>query len=331
MAERASIAQVVQLGVETTPGTSTAANKLLQSISIEPSIQANISLFRPMGTKYPTVQALGQEWSQASIKGQPTYTELIYLLSSILKSVTPTQIIPTTGQAYSWLFDPSSTSEDTVKTFTVEQGSAVRAHKFSYGIVPELGMTFSRKDIALTGTMLGQNLTDGITLTATPTAIPLVPILPKQLDVYIDPSSAGLGTTKANRVLSGSWTLSGRFGPLWTVNSANNSFAAHVETEPKLELKLLLEADAEGMGYLAAARQGDTRFIRLAAAGAQIEAGPPASTYLFQLDLAGKVSGVGPFADSDGVYAIEWTFQAVHDATWGRALQVKVVNTQTSL
>jgi hypothetical protein len=43
------------------------------------------------------------------------------------------------------------------------------------------------------------------------------------------------------------------------------------------------------------------------------------------------VSDVGNFSDEDGVYAIEWTFDMVHDGTWGKAFTVAVVNKVTAL
>ena len=46
MPERASIAQVVQLGAETVPGTLVPALKRIQSMMIEPDIDTDIQLFR---------------------------------------------------------------------------------------------------------------------------------------------------------------------------------------------------------------------------------------------------------------------------------------------
>jgi len=40
---------------------------------------------------------------------------------------------------------------------------------------------------------------------------------------------------------------------------------------------------------------------------------------------------VGKFADEDGLYAIEWTFSVVHNATWGKAMSIEVINSIASL
>jgi len=329
MAERTSITQVTQVGVETTPGSGVAANKLFQALSIEPAIKADVKTFKPLGAKYATIAALGKEWVEAKISGDVAcYNHLAYLLSSVMAYAAPVQQGATT--AYLWTFTPAQSTEDAVKTFTVEQGSSVRAGKFTYGLVTEFGLKFDREKIEVSGSMLGQAYQDGITMTASPTAIPIQPILPTDLDVYLDATSASIGTTKLTRALSGEISISDRFGPLWAINSTVDGFAAHVEQAPKTQLKLMVEADATGMGLLAAMRNGDKRYIRLKAVGPLI-----ASTYYytFQLDLCAVVSDVGEFSDEDGVYAIEWTFDVAYDPAWasGQAMQVQLTNVLSAL
>jgi hypothetical protein len=324
MAERASIFQTVQIGVETTAGVSVAASKKLQSMMIEPGPQAEIASYRAMGSKFPSLAALGKEWTEANVGGGLTYTELIYPLSSVLKAVSPTGTTVKT-----WTFSPATSAADTVKTFTVEQGSSERAHKFVYGLFTSLGMKFSRDGSELSGSMLGAAITDGITMTATPTTIDLIPVLPTQVKVYLADTYAGLtGATALARAMSVEWNISDRFGPVWALNGAT-TWAAFVETEPKLEVKLLMEADAEGMALLATMRSGATKFVRIEAVGATIGAGP--DTLKLTVDTACKVTEVDPFSDEDGVFAIGWTLSGFHDGTWGKATEVVVINELATL
>jgi hypothetical protein len=317
MPERSSLSQVVQIGLETVEGTAVPANKLLQAMGISPSLQAETQDFRPMGNKYRTLVIPGKEWVEASLEGLATFDEIIYPLASIID--TPTTTVT-----------PLSTSEDTVKSFTVEQGSGVRAHKFVGGVVSEFGMEFTRDSIELSGTMIGTGFTDGITLTASPTAIPLVPMLPARVNVYLDTTSAGLGTTKLLRALTVGFNLSDRFGPLWTLNSAVTGYAARIETEPTAEGHLMVEADATGMGLLTVLRAGATRFLRIEVLDtALIGAGP--ATYKAWFDFAIKINGWNEFEDADGVYAVDVPFTIVHDGTWGKALEITVTNSLATL
>lgn len=328
MAERTTVTQVVQIGLETTEGTAVAAGKTLPSINILPAIAGNVDAFTSIGNKWPTIHVLGEEWSASAISGKPTYDEVVYLLSSLLSKVTPAQQSGTT--AYKSTASPSSTAPDTIDTFTIENGSSVRAHKSAGNFVSDLTLTFSRSAIDLSGTMMGKAITDGITLTASPTAVPQIPLLPAEIEVWLDTTAAGLGTTKLLRVLSGSIQVNNRFGPLWVADRSQASYVAHVELPIAGQVKLMLEADAAGMALLTNMRAGSSMFMRFKTTSSQLAG--TAIPYSFQWDNALQVaSPPSSFQDQSGVYAIEWTFDIVHDPTWGKATTVDIVNTRTAL
>ena len=327
MAERSTISQVVQIGVESTPGTSVAANKRLQSLSIEPTLNTNVNRFRPQGSKYETVAALGKEWSSAPVSGIATYDEIIYPLSSVLTTGVHTTLV---GGGEQWVFSPATYAADTPKTFTVEYGSALRAHKLTYGLFQEFGIEINRDAVNLSGSLIGQRITDGITLTSSPTSIPLIPMLPTSFDVYVDPAFGDIGTTKLGRCLSLNWRIGSRSNPLWVIDSTKTSWVAHVETVPSLEMSLMVEADADGMDYLNQLRDGSTTYARLVSTG-DVIGGAVTDPYSFQLDMPIKIVNTGGFSDQDGVYAVEWQTTGVHDTDLGGALQATVVNTRTAL
>lgn len=327
MAERSTLNQNVQIGVETTPGTAVAATKRLQSIGIEPSISVDKSNFRPIGSKFNALSVLGKEWSEASISGRATYTELQYIFSSVINTGVVTAPVAGTSQ---WVFTPSTRADDAPKTFTVEHGSGVRADRFTYGLITEVSLSFSRDSIEVSGSMMGRAIEDGITMTSTGVTSPnLIPVNPTQVSVYLDDSAASLGTTKLTRMISGEFSLGSRFGPVWVLDAANPSFVNHIETEPDLTATMTLQADAFGMGLLNTLRDGSTKFLRIEAIGGII--GATTEKYRLTIDLAGKISDTGGFSDQDGVYAIEFSLIGVHDAVWGKAVQVTLVNDSPTL
>jgi hypothetical protein len=335
MPERSTISQAVQIGVEATPGTAVAATRRLGSIGVEVGAQADISAQRPNGQKYANLQVLGREWSEASLSGAPAYTELPYLFSSLLSTPTVTPVVGagnTATGAHLWTFDTNSFGADAPKTYTIEQGDASRAHRVTYGLLQALTMGWSRNEVSLDGTMLSRRLEDGITMTPGGAMLPQVPVRPSELSVYLDSTSGDLGTTKLTRAISGEWAVGSRFTPVWVVDAALPSFAAHVESEPEASFTLMQQADAQGMANLVAMRGGTTRFARLEAVGPIIAGtGDTAVRHRMTLDMAGQVSDVSPFSDEDGVYAVEWTFGAVHDPTWTRAMRVQVTTTTAAL
>jgi hypothetical protein len=324
MAERATISQICNIGVETTPGTGVAANKRLTGLQFSMGTKTGIRSYRASGYKYGATSSLNQEWAEGTFSGPLTYNELSYLLCGAVKNVTPTGA----GSEKTWTFAPSSTAEDTVKTYTIELGSAVRAQEMTYGLITGLNMTFGPDGADVSAPVLGQAIEDGITLTSSPTEIALQPVTRPQISVKLADTQAGLDAASAlTRVIRVDWNLSDRFGPVWALNESVD-WAAHVEIEPKLEVKLLLQADATGMGLLTTMRNNATKFMRIEAAGPTIDTGD----YSLQIDTALRVAGdPSELRDEDGVFAIEWTMNAFHDPTWGQAFGVVLVNELAAL
>lgn len=328
MAERSALNQSVQIGVESTPGTPVAAPTRLQAIGIEPNPDVEMDTFRPIGQKYPAINTLGKEWVTANISGRGSYNELVYMFSSLIGTAVITN--PGAGTAYNWQFLPESFDDDLPKTFTVEHGSSVRADEFSYGIVTELGMTFNRTAIEVSGSMMGRALTDNITMTGAPTTVPLIPIIPTQISVYMDDTFGNIGTTKLTRAISAEMNIGNRFAGVYVLDAANPQYVNHIETEPDAVVNLLLQADAVGMGLMDELRSGATRFMRIEALGAtdSIESG---QRYTFTFDCAVQVSDTDGFSDEDGVYAIGFPLEIVHDGAWGQAYEVNIKNTLSAL
>jgi hypothetical protein len=224
----------------------------------------------------------------------------------------------------------------TPTTATIMKGNSVRAQKLAGALLSDLTMTFDRKaGIKLTGGGIGRLFTDGITMTASPTDIPLVPLVGKQLDVYVDSSAASLGTTKLLRAFSLENTLTGVFGPVWPINSANTSYDGHVDLAPTTGTKIMLEADSTGMGYLTQFRADTLMFVRIQATGSLIEtvAGTPPVplTYKFTYDTCVNIKTVEPDTDVDGVTTVNYDCELIKDSTWGKALEIVVDNDVTSV
>ena len=162
-------------------------------------------------------------------------------------------------------------------------------------------------------------------------AVEAVPVVPGNVNVYVDSTFAGIGTTKLTRVLEATLSISDRISPLWVLNSSNGSFAATLETPPNVTGKLKMEANAAGMAYLSTIRAGSTVYIRIEAEGDALPAPDAGQNYLFRWDMAAKVESPDSMGDTDGAYTIDWTFRGVHDADMGGMLSVVLQNLATAL
>jgi hypothetical protein len=209
--------------------------------------------------------------------------------------------------------------------------SGATAHarwEFDYGLVNALTLSFSRDACELSGTMLGSAITDAITMSAGTSDVALVPVIPTQVSVKVADTQAGLtGASALTRVVSAEWALSDRFNPAYFLDGSTD-WAAAVETEPTLSVKLKMEKDAAGMGLLTNMRAGSTKFVRIQAIGNIITGAIP---YTLTIDTACKVTGEPTFSDEDGVQCIEWDMEGFYDSTWTKATMITVINTMATL
>jgi hypothetical protein len=316
MPEVSTLFNGVQIGAETTPGTSVAASKVLKYLNFQPTYWAgDFNTMMPLGQKVGSGVAPGYDFTNWAINSDVgSYSEFIYLYNSLFTNVTPTTV---DTSARLWTFTPAARSEDTVKTFTVETGSATRAQKATYVLVTGIEQTFNRSTgVTTTGTAIGQNIQDNITLTASPTAPEDVPILPTHLDVFLDPTSGAIGTTKLTRDFNAVFRYQGARNPVWPINSTLASYASHVETAPTAQIELTVEADTQGMGPLVTARAGTIQYIRLSAVSTVL-AGAATAKYQLLIDMAGKITDIAGPTDTDGIKSVTYTFDAMYDSAWG--------------
>lgn len=328
MVDRAKVVETVQFGPESTEGTAVAATKNIRSVSVDTKIGGQAEMFRPDGRKYNTLAMTNQEWSTLAINGKGTYTEIIYLLAMMFGDPSPAS----SGVAVKTrVYEALDTTLLTPKTMTIEKGGSVRAQKIAGALLSDFDMSFSRKTgISVTGNGFGRLFTDAITLTGSPADIPLVPIVGKHLDCYIDATAAGLGTTKLLRAFSMENTFNGVYGPIWAINSAATSYSGHVDLAPATGVKLMVEADSAGMAYLSQYRTDDLLFVRMEATGPNIT-GETSIPYLFTYDACVAIKTIEPDGDDDGVTTVTYDCEFVKDSTWGKAQSIKSVSAVATL
>lgn len=337
MPERSTVNQGVQVGDETTYGTAVTADTRLSALSIMASPSMEFTRFRPAGNKFNTIAALNREFTEADLEGALTYTEAIYPFSSIFGAATITT--PATGvTSRQHEYVVNATAADNPVSFTVQRGDGTLKETFAGFVVNELSMDFSRDGIEMSGSGFGKAITSAAGAMDTVATTPaLVPVLATQVSVFADaypgsPTEANIssafGVTKLTRVISANLTFGNRFSQVWALDAAQAGNVAVVEVPVEFGLELVMQADATGMGYLATARNGAPILLRIAATGAIIEGTIP---YSLTIDVLGRITGGGGLDDNDGVQIVTWEFDQMYDATWTRAMRVRLVNTATAL
>lgn len=319
----------VQIGAEATSalGTPVAASKLLECFDWTFGIDGDVNFYTSTGRKYPSTQEENTEFVSGTLAGHLDYNGVLYPLASVFGS----QAVAAHGSsatAKDWIYTPPLSGSVVPQTYTLQQGDAIRAFQTAYGIFTEFGYKATRKgDVTASGKFLGLPLSDGITLTASPTTVAVSPVVGKHWNVYLDTSSAGLGTTQLLRCFSIDYLFTNVYGTFFPLNRANLGYTAHVDLVPKATIKILLEADVNGMAPLSYLQSGTTYYLRVNATGPQIAAdGPGVVNATFQHDMAIKFNKPSAFKDEQGVYALEWECMIVEDPTWTKAQTLTVTN-----
>ena len=207
MPERGTVLEQVQVGAEGTAGTVTAANRRLLCTMIEPSPVVPREPYRPVGSKTNTTAISQKEETQADLSGVLCYNDIVYLFSSILEQATITTPSGATNTRR-WTFTPANYAPDTVISFTVEKGSSAGAERFAFGTVDSLSLTWNRTEATIGGSMFGQELTEAITLTASPTTIDEAPIDPNTVSIYVGSALTNeVQTVDVTGATAGTFTL----------------------------------------------------------------------------------------------------------------------------
>lgn len=197
--------------------------------------------------------------------------------------------------------------------------------------------TFDSTELPTIMTVSGASLTGGtspaVTITRTPpamTATDVKPVVPTQVQIRTATTQAGLAAgTILTRVLECEWKAEGRWGPIWTLNRAEGSWAAPIETEPTGTVTLKVGADEAGMAFLNNIRAGSTSFLQVDATSTEAIEGT--IYWQFTTQIAVKWTEVSSKEDQDGLVSVTWTGTFTHDSTWGRAIECVVVNDVTAL
>lgn len=144
MAPRPNVAETVQLGVETTPGTAVAASVRLGSLSVELDYDIKGGTQKPTGYKRATTAEVTEDAAVVKLSGKPAYLEAPYPLAGAVG--TPTITTPTNGvKTRDWVFRSSTNNADTWKTFSAEQGNdQIRAAHAANLNFAGLELNFSR-------------------------------------------------------------------------------------------------------------------------------------------------------------------------------------------
>lgn len=169
-----------------------------------------------------------------------------------------------------------------------------------------------------------------VTTQGAPTDIPLIPVLAGEIDVFLDNTWAGLGTTKLLSDFSAEWSVAGMYSPLWVLNSANASYKEATPNRPDTTMSLELGNDSVSRALVTDMRAGTKKFSRIRAmkSANSIESG---QAYELRIDSCMSINSAPSAGDVDGASTLPFGGRLVYDATGSAWTRIFLRNALRSL
>ena len=149
-----------------------------------------------------------------------------------------------------------------------------------------------------------------------------------EVDVYIDPTNSGLGTTKVSDAYQASLNIGDKRQPFWALNTDDDSYRDVVRIAADVGFSFSTAHNAQSIALYNDIVSNPFKFVRVKAQGENIGV---SADELIQIDMAGKFDQIEKQSDENGVFGFKYTFNAQHNADMGGAYKIKVVNRLTGL
>jgi len=324
---RSAVNQSVQIGKETTFGTSVPADQKLVNIGIRLGVEASSEPNVPLGYRSPTGMILTDEMASGEADGTHSYSEIHYFLNALFGPATVTAGTPVGTQKHVWR--PATYGSDPAPvTYTIEQGDAAGAMKATGMFATGIGYEMVAGEISkFTAELVGNPVTLGATLTATPTSRPNVPVLPGDTCVFANDTFATIGTTKLDSATGELFSLKyehkSRKRSDRTINCDPAAPRAMVDLAADVSMELILAANSYGQSLMNKFRDGSTFYLAVVSTSKQ-SIGATNAKYKLTHHLAVQIADPS-FGEEGDKWAATYNLVPVHDTAFGGAEMFELV------
>lgn len=321
----------IQLGRETTAGTAVAATTIWRGIGALDDTREttfpdeHVGLLMPVDRSY--VPMLAGEIEFESVPA--TFEQILHVLEAGVKTVTPTSDSTGSGHVYTYPFP--TTSQNAVKTYTIEGGDDQQAEEMEYAFVTEFTLEGNAGEAVMNSSMWTGRQVANTTFTS-PLSLPAVEeILFQKGKLYIDDVDGTAGTTQAaNTFLSFSLSVTTGQQAVFT-GDGQLFFSFRKQVAPEISLDVTFEHDSVAVAEKAAYRNQTPRLLRLLFEGSPLTTAGNYQNKTLIIDLPGKWESFDKLGDQDGNDILAGTFRASYDPTYGSSGQIIVVNELASI
>ena len=312
MALRSKAVESYQWGLEVTAGTGVAASLRYLAVTrmtlkaMEPKTR-----YRGSGSEVQNGESQEKVWSEFDGEAPCCYKFLPVLFNSLLGN--------DASSPYS--YTPNAFGVDTLKTYTVEKGSAAGGEKAAYCVVKSARLRFTKKDTNVNFAGFGRKLQTGITMTAAPTKVACVPFDPKKIQLLIGADEGSLAEVKWHEIEVG---IGERSAPHFAGNTDTDSFDEHVKVANDHTIQVTLQTAADIEDLVTASRNKELRCVQVkATSDLEYSDGNP---YDFELTAMCFVDMPDHSGEADNIVAAPVNLVMTYDATFAGFLKATIAN-----
>lgn len=323
----------IQIGSETTAGTTTAATALWRGLgTIEDRRetkfpQEDIGYISGVDRTY-----VPQLLAALSMDAVPaTFEQLPYIFEAGIKAV-GTGAADGVGSGKVYTYTGPTTALNTIRTYTLEGGDNTEAERMEYSFVEAFKLTGKPKEaLMMSADWLGRQ----VTLNAFTGAIALPTIediLFSKAKLYLDAVGGTIGTTQLTNTFMGmELTVKTGWRPVFTADG-NLYFSFAKLTPPEVLCKVTFEHDASGQARKVDWRAQTPRLLRISFLGNALTTnGTTYNNKTLNLDMAAKIEKVDKLDEIDGNDVLKVSFRIRNNATGALFFKAVVVNELASL
>lgn len=317
----------IQVGRETTAGTSCAATAILRDGSgvLEDKmtvafVEEDIGYLSGQDNTY-----VPQKEAAISIEQVASFEQLMYPLEAGIKLIT-TGAADSTGSGKVYTYTLPTTAAPTILTFTIEGGDNQQEEEMEYAFVEKLSISGAAGEaVKVSSDWIGRQVTAS---TKTNSLTPPVTekILAQKAVLYVDTSGSTFGTTTVATTLV-SWAFNYTTG-LHAVYCADGNlyFSTTGQGMPEATLDLEFLHNATAVTAKSDWRSENAKLIRIKVTGSALTTAGNYTAKTLIVDLAGKWDKFEKLTEKDGDNLVKGTFRGRYDPTAQDYGKVVVVN-----
>lgn len=321
----------IQMGRETVAGTAVAATTMWRGLG---TIKDNREVVFPdehvgylSGVDRSYTPKLEANISFDSVPA--TFEQLPHIFEAGIKTDTPAQDGAGTGYLYEYPF--ATTSQNTIKTYTIEGGDNIQAEEMEYAFVD----SFTLSGVAGEAWMVSANWigrqVSKTTFTGSLSPVSVEEMIFGKTKLYIDAVDGTIGSTQiSDTLLSAEITFNNLNTPVYTANGYKYlSFTKQPGAE--ITLNMVFEHNSGSVAQKDLWVAETPRLIRLITEGSALGTAATYTYKTFIQDYAGKYAMFEKIDEQNGNDIISATFNARYNATGDLFAQLSVVNELSAL